>query len=81
MNANDSTKRDNAVNFLEGRSVGDISSIQVSVSFPDDTGFIVPLSQIQAEHLVRMLGIRIDGEKGIFSMYSDDDIRKFIEGG
>ena len=62
---------------LKGKTMANVSSVQVSLTFDHDTGIVVPLSATQAAFLLRMMGFQLSDYK--LSYFSDDDINAIME--
>ena len=54
--------------------IANINAVQISVSFSDKTGFVIPLSQVQAAYLVDKMGLDFDKSNGLPILKTDSEI-------
>ena len=66
---------------LVGKTVLNVSSMQVSLRFDDGMGVIIPLTPYQSAKVIELLGIEIDAKTGDVSHYTDKKLDEIIQGG
>lgn len=65
---------DSSKQELQPKRLIDLSSVQVVLRFNDNSGFVIPLTDLQGAFLVRTLGITIDEESGRLFHYTDKEM-------
>ena len=58
-----------------GRNLDDIDYMQLTIGFPDDKGYAVPLTSLQAAIVLRKLGFFIDSDGDLMCL-TDDDLKE-----
>lgn len=66
---------------LVGKSVFNVSSVQVTLRFDDGMGVMLPLTPYQGAKVIELLGIVIDEKTGDISHYTDKKLDEIINGG
>ena len=69
---------------MVGRTIFDVTTVQVVMRFKDGNGFIQPLTGFAGALVLNMLGFYINPETGELSHYTDRelmDIQKELGGG
>lgn len=69
-------EKDKVLINMKSKNLEDVTSVQVSLGFGDDTGFVIPLTEFQAYCLVRLLGIQI--KDGVVTRFTDKDLNDFV---
>ena len=57
----------------------DLSNVHIMLTFNDNSGFVVPLTDLQGAFVVRALGFRIDAETGELSHYTDKEMDELYD--
>ena len=63
---------------LAGKTIFNVSSVQVSLRFDDGMGVVLPLTPYQGAKVVELLGIAIDEKTGDISHYTDKKLDEII---
>ena len=66
---------------LAGKTIFNVSSVQVSLRFDDGMGVVLPLTPYQGAKVVELLGIAIDEKTGDISHSTDKKLDEVINGG
>ena len=61
---------------MKGRSIEEVSNVQVVISFEDEKGFIVPLTGFQGALLLELLEMKINSETGELTHATDEELVK-----
>lgn len=61
------------VTMFKGRSIKDVSDVQVVITFPDKAGYAVPLTGLQGALFLELFGFTV-GEDGNIKHLTDKEL-------
>ena len=61
---------------MKGRKIADVDYVQVTIAFPDNACYEVPLTELQRRLLLNTFGFKIDEETGELTHYTDGELNE-----